>query len=168
MTKKAKEEHRPAEEHKKPGTDLEKQLEETKAKLLRALADFDNFRKRAAVEKEELTRYSNEKMAAELLPVLDGLEKAAVFAKSSSGEELEKGLALVLKQMKDALAKFGVAEITAVGKKFDPNFHEAILMKESDVEAGTVIEEVQKGYTIHGRLLRPSMVIVSKAKEEGK
>ena len=142
MTKKAKEEHRPAEEHKKPGTDLEKQLEETKAKLLRALADFDNFRKRAAVEKEELTRYSNEKMLAELLPY--STEKAAVSAKSSSGEELEKGLALVLKQMKDALAMFGVAEITAVGKKFDPNFHEAILIQDSEVEPGTVIAEIQK------------------------
>ena len=140
-------------------------LEETKTKLLRALADFDNFRKRAAVEKEELTRYSNENMARALLPVLDGLEKAAAFGKGSGGE-LEKGVALVLKQMKDALAKFGVKEIEAVGRKFDPNLHEAIMMRGSDTEPGTVIEEVQKGYEIHGRLLRPSMVIVSKNKEE--
>lgn len=168
MSKKVKEEHKEAEEPKKRTAEHDKHAEELKAQLLRALADFDNFRKRTAAEKDELGKYANERFARELLPVLDGLAKASEFASKSDSENLVKGLALVIKQMKDALSKFGVEEIVSLGKKFDPNFHEAILMKESGSEPGTVIEEAQKGYTIHGRLLRPSMVIVSKAKEEGK
>ena len=144
----------------------EKTIEDQKNRLLRALADFDNYKKRVNLEKDELIRYSNELMAKELVPAIDGFTKAIDFAKKTGSDELIKGLALIKKQVEDALMKFGVAEIEAVGKPFDANFHEAILMKESENEPGVILEEMQKGYTIHERLLRPSMVIVSKSKEE--
>lgn len=143
--------------------DKDEQLKEINNRLLRALADFDNFRKRAAVEKEELSKFSNELLIKELLPVLDGLDKALKFSKDK--EDTIKGITLIRKQLEDALARFGVAGIEALNNKYDPHFHEAISMRDSDGEAGIVIEEIQKGYTMHGRLLRPSMVIVSKNKE---
>jgi molecular chaperone GrpE len=136
-----------------------KDTTELNNKYLRALADLDNYRKRANIEKEEIAKFSNESLIKELLPVLDGFEKAIEHAKS---DELIKGIALIKKQVEDALAKFGVQEVEALNKKYDPNFHEAILIKGSEKEPGTVIEQMQKGYTLHGRLIRPAMVIVSK------
>lgn len=147
-------------------TDLiKKELEETKNKLLRALADFDNFRKRAAVEKEELSKFGNESMAKDLLPVLDGFGKALEHVNTEEKDELVKGLALIKKQMEDALTKYGVSPIEALNKQYDPNFHEAILMKESNENKGMIIEEMQAGFIMNGRVIRPSMVIVSKGKE---
>jgi molecular chaperone GrpE len=144
----------------------DKAIEEQKNRLLRALADLDNYKKRVNMEKDELIRYSNELLARELLPAMDGFAKAIDFAKNTGSDDLIKGLALIKKQVEDALMKFGVKEIEASGKPFDANLHEAILMKDSDDEPGMVLEEMQKGYTIHERLLRPSMVIVSKKKGE--
>jgi molecular chaperone GrpE len=142
----------------------EKQIEEQKNKLLRALADLDNYKKRANLEKDELVRYSNELLVKELLPAIDGFKRALDFAKRTNNEDLMKGIALIKKQIEDAFMKFGVKEIGPVGKPYDANFHEAILMKESDEQPGIVLEEMQKGYTMHERLLRPAMVIVSKKK----
>lgn len=145
----------------------EKTIEEQKNKYLRALADLENYKKRASLERDEFVRFSNESLVRELLPALDGLNKAMEYASSAKNEELVKGLALVKKLIEDSLKKFGVQEVESLGKPYDPNLHEAILMKDSQSQPGIVLEEVQKGYTIHGRLLRPSMVIVSK-KEGGK
>jgi molecular chaperone GrpE len=144
---------------------LREQMAEQKNKYLRALADLDNFKKRTNLEKDELVRYSNELLVRELLPAIDGFARAIDFAKKTKNEDLVKGIALIKKQVEDALAKFGVKEIESLGKPYDANFHEAILMKESDGEPGVVLEEMQKGYTMHERLIRPSMVIVSKTKE---
>jgi molecular chaperone GrpE len=140
----------------------DKAIEEQKNKYLRALADLDNYKKRSNLEKDELVRYSNSLLAHELLPVIDGFSRAMDFAKKTNSDDLIKGIALIKKQVEDALNKFGVKQIESLGKPFDPNLHEAILMKESDKEPGIVLEEMQKGYTIHERLLRPAMVIVSK------
>ena len=143
----------------------ERVIEETKNKLLRALADFDNFKKRINLEKDDLIRFSNEVLIKELLPIIDNFEKALEsMQKAKIQEEVTKGLALIKRQVEDTFTKFGVKEIEAVSKPYDPNYHEAILTKESDKEEGVILEEVQKGYTIHEKLLRPSMVIVSKKK----
>jgi molecular chaperone GrpE len=144
----------------------EKLIEEQRNKYLRALADLDNYKKRAGLERDELVRYSNELLVRELLPAIDGFARAMDFAKKTNNEDLIKGIALIKKQMDDALMKFGVKEIESVGKPYNADFHEAILMKESEGCPGIVLEEVQKGYAIHARLLRPAMVIVSKLKEE--
>lgn len=141
---------------------LKEQIDELKNKYLRALADLDNYKKRAVLERDEFVRYANEAITKELLPALDGFAKSMEFAQKTNNEELVKGVALVKKLMEDALKKFGVEEIMSVGKPYDPNLHEAILMKGSDGQSGIVLEEAQKGYTMHGRLIRPAMVIVSK------
>jgi molecular chaperone GrpE len=142
------------------------EIEELKNKYLRALADFENYKKRMNLEKDEMVRYSYSLLAFELLPVIDGFARALDFAKKSGDDDLIKGIALIKKQIEDVLIKFGVKQIESLGKPYDPNLHEAILMKESDKEPGIVLEEMQKGYTMHERLLRPAMVIVSKSKEK--
>lgn len=140
----------------------DKMIEDNKNRFMRALADLDNYKKRASLEKDDLIRYSNEQLIKELLPAIDGFAKAIEFAKKTNNEELIKGIALTKKLFEDALSKFGVKEVESAGKPYDPNMHEAILMKESDKPSGVVIEEMQKGYTMNGRLIRPAMVIVSK------
>ncbi|MBI5699728.1 nucleotide exchange factor GrpE [Candidatus Saganbacteria bacterium] len=143
------------------------QLEELKNKWLRALADFDNYKKRTALEQDQFVKFSNEGLIRELLPVLDGLDKALSAAGTSKvNDGLIKGLALVGRQLKDALSKFGLDEIAAVGKPYDANLHEAILQKESSGPENVILEEMQKGYTLHGRVIKPSMVIVSKKGEK--
>jgi molecular chaperone GrpE len=143
-------------------------IEEMKNKYLRILADLDNYKKRAAMEKEELAKFSNEILVKELLPAVDGFARALDFATKTKNDDLIKGIALIKKQVEAALAKFGVKEIVSVGKPYDAHLQEAIFMKESDKEPGIVLEETQKGYTMHERLIRPAMVIVSKNKEEKK
>jgi molecular chaperone GrpE len=141
--------------------DLEQQLIETKNQLLRALADFDNFKKRSQYEREQFVQFANEGLVSEILPILDGFGRAMEHI---ANEEAAKGLALIKRQLEDALKKHGVAEIVALDKQYDPNYHEAIMQKEADQPAGTIIEEMQTGYTLHSRVIRPSMVIVSKGK----
>jgi molecular chaperone GrpE len=152
---------------KSEGELLKEQLEEQKGRFLRALADFDNYKKRAAFEREQFVQFANEGLIAELLPVVDGFARATDAAeKIKAGEEMIKGLALIKKQFEDALKKHGVEEIAALSKPYDANVHEAIMQKEHEGPEGVIIEEMQKGYTLHGRVIRPSMVVVSKKKEE--
>ena len=141
----------------------DRSIEELKNKYLRVLADLDNYKKRAAMEKDELAKFSNELLVKELLPAVDGFARAMDFAAKTKNDDLIKGIALIKKQMEDALKKFGVKEIESVGKPYDAHHHEAIFMKESESEPGIVLEETQKGYTMHERLIRPAMVIVAKA-----
>ncbi len=142
---------------------LKEQLQEQKNKLLRALADFDNYKKRVAFEREQFVQFANESLVSELLPVIDGFARAMGAAeKVKAGEDMIKGLALIKKQLEDVLKKHGVEEIEAVNKPYDANLHEAILQKEHEGPEGVILEEMQKGYSLHGRVIRPSMVIVSK------
>ena len=143
---------------------LEREIEEQKHRFLRTLADFDNYKKRVAAEREEIVNFANEIFILEILPALDGFERALQAAeKGGEKEDLVKGVALIKKQFEDALARLGVSPIEAVGKHYNPHYHEAIMQKEAkDVEEGTVLEEVAKGFTFHGKTIRPSMVIVSK------
>lgn len=142
---------------------LKEQVEENKNKYLRALADFDNYKKRVAIEREQFVQFANETLISELLPIIDGFARAMDAAeKVKAGEEMIKGLALIKKQFEDVLKKHGVEEIEAFGKPYDANVHEAILQKEHEGPEGVIIEEMQKGYALHGRVIRPSMVIVSK------
>jgi len=141
---------------------LQEELAETKNRLLRALADFDNYKKRAAIDREQFVQFANESLIAEILPIIDGFARAMEAAgKIKAGEEMIKGLALIKRQLEDVLKKHGVEEIEALGKPYDANLHEAILQREREGPEGIIIEEMQKGYTLHGRVIRPSMVIVS-------
>lgn len=142
---------------------LKEQVTEGKNRMLRAMADLDNFKKRALLEREQFVQFANETLISDTLPILDGFGRAlSAAAKMQAGEEMSKGLALIKRQLEDVLTKHGVRAIEAVGQVYDPNLHEAILQKEDNGPENVVIEEMQKGYTLRGRVIRPSMVIVSK------
>jgi molecular chaperone GrpE len=142
----------------------EKQVEELKERLLYQQAEFENFKKLKAKEKQEVLRFGNETLIKELLPVIDNLERAIEHAaKTEETKGITEGIALTLSGFLKVLEKFDVSRVEATGKRFDPNLHEAVYEEEkADVEPGTVVGELQKGYVIDGRLLRPSMVSVAK------
>jgi molecular chaperone GrpE len=142
----------------------EKERQELYDRLLRTMAEFDNYKKRVAKDKEDLTRYGNEKLVRELLPVIDNFERALEQAKNSPDQKaLQEGVAMILRQLVTLLEKFGVKGFSSVGQPFDPNRHEAMTHQESAAhEENTVIAEFQKGYNLHDRLLRAAMVAVSK------
>ena len=148
---------------------LEAALEEEKNRLKRVMADFSNFKKRAAADRDEIIKFSNEAFVMALLPILDNFERAVASAEKIEGsgavEELIKGIALIKKQLEDSLERLGVKPVVAVGKPFDPHFHEAIMKRASDAPVNQILEEVQKGYTFYNKLIRPSMVIVSGGKD---
>lgn len=142
-------------------------LEEQKNQLLRLMADFDNYKKRASQERDEIICFSNEATLLALLPILDNFDRAMDHAEKAEGhsvnEEIIKGFALIKKQLEDVFSKMGLKQIEAAGKIFDPFYHEAVLTRESkDHEEGVIIEEMQKGYSLKDKVIRPSMVIVSK------
>jgi molecular chaperone GrpE len=135
-------------------------------KYLRTVADFDNYRKRAAREKEELARFTTERVVTALLPTLDNLERAIDAAQTHGAENsaLLQGLTQVHSQFRRTLMEFGLQEIIAgAGQPFDPNLHEAVSQIESPEHAeGHVVEQFQRGYKLAERLLRPARVVVSK------
>ena len=164
-----------------PGTGSEaaltpQQIEELKQKaakadehwdrLLRTTADLDNFKKRAARERQEAIRYANATLLEKLIPALDNFDMAmaaANSAESSSMESLKTGLAMIYNQLRAALVDAGLEEIDATGQPFDPNLHEAVSHQESaDLPEGQVMQQLRKGYKLRERLIRPASVVVSR------
>ena len=133
--------------------------------LLRMAAELDNYKKRSSREREEFINYANEELIKELLPVVDSCERAISSAKAAeeTGGILE-GLELIFKQLYSVLEKRGVTYIEAVDKPFDPNYHEAVMTVSGiDYQDNVVVEELQRGYTLRDRVIRPSMVKVAKS-----
>jgi len=148
--------------------DLEKAREEVAQlhdKWLRAVADLDNYKKRVQKERNDFFLYGNETFARELLPVLDNLERAIEHARESGIDHIIlEGMDLTHRQFLSVMEKSGVVPISSLGKEFDPGIHEAILEEESeDHPPRTIIKEVEKGYMLRNRLLRPSKVVLAKA-----
>lgn len=137
-------------------------------RLLRLRADFENARKRMAKEKQELIKYANEDLIYKFLPVIDNFERAVACAEASQNtKSILEGIELIQKQMNGILANYGLRQIPSVGEKFDPNKHEAIMKVESDLHSeDTVVEELQKGYTLNERVIRPAVVKVSKKPQQ--
>jgi len=131
--------------------------------LQRLQADFDNFRKRTQKEKAELIKYASERLVGELLPVLDNFDRAVSAAKVNPDfTSFSQGVEMILRQMQTALSKEGLKAMDTVGQPFDPNLHEAVLRVASDEHPeNTVVEELQKGYYLKEKVLRPCMVKVS-------
>jgi len=130
-------------------------------RMARMQADFDNARKRAQREQQDYRDYALTDAVRTLLPILDSFDRA--IATSGSGEDLRKGVELINRQLHDALTKLGVEPVEAQGAAFDPNLHEALgLVETNDVPDNHVAEELQRGYKLKGRLLRPAMVRVAK------
>lgn len=142
---------------------LRAELEEQQQRLLRAQADFDNFRRRTQKEKEELGKYASAKLITELLPVIDNFERA--LASGEQGTDVAsyaKGVEMIFRQLEGVLGAEGLKAMETVGEHFNPEFHQAIMQVESDEhEEGVVVEEVQKGYMLKDKVLRPAMVKVS-------
>lgn len=153
--------------------DLEQELataqaaaDENWAKYLRAVAELDNVRKRAARDVENARRFGVEGLAAELLSVADSLEMALETGAQAPAESLLEGGRATLKQLQSAMEKFGITVVSPEGHPFDPELHEAMSVQESaTAEPNTVLAVVQRGYLLNGRLLRPARVIVAKEPE---
>jgi molecular chaperone GrpE len=134
-------------------------------RLLRLSADFDNYKKRAAREKQDAIKYANQDLLAKLIPILDTFEMAltAASADSGSAQSLRSGIAMIQTQLKNTLVEAGLEEIDAAGKVFDPNFHEAVAQKETDdLPEGHVVQQMRKGYKFRDRLVRAATVVVAK------
>jgi molecular chaperone GrpE len=145
--------------------------EENYDRFLRAQAELENYKKRAEREKSSLVQYGNEELIKAILPVIDNLERALDHPPGENPDGLLEGIKITHNQLLQVLEKFGVTRITAVGEPFDPSKHEAMMQVESaDHETNTVVSELQRGYFLNDRLLRPAMVSVARAprEEEGK
>lgn len=159
-----------------PLEELTKQLqsaeEEAKThydKLLRAMAELENYKKRTEREKGELIKYGNENLIMELLPILDGLDKVLEHLPDCPSQELKDfvaGVELISKQLTGVLERFDLKQVEISGKKFDPTVHEAVAhIPNEDVEQDCIVEQHRKGYMLGDRLIRPALVTVSKGKE---
>jgi molecular chaperone GrpE len=162
--KRIEEKEREIEQLKLKLEEKERQLKEEHDRLLRTAADFDNYKKRAAREKEEWSKYANEDLMKSILPFIDNLERAINHAeKVSDAGVLIEGVRLTIQQLLQGLSKFGLSTFDSVGKPFDPTVHEAMFVVATDEkEPNLVMEEFQKGYLLNDRLLRPATVSVSK------
>jgi molecular chaperone GrpE len=138
--------------------------------VLRTAAEFDNYKKRIAREKQEAAKYINEPILQKLIPVLDNFEMAFAATGSNqntSVQSLQTGVNMILNQLKNVLAETGLEPIDAVGQKFDPNLHEALSQQETnEVPEGQVVQQLRRGYKLRDRLLRPAAVVVSKSPEK--
>ena len=142
--------------------ELEQSLAEAKDQALRAAAEAQNVRRRAEQEAEKARKFALEKFVKELLPVVDSVEKALESMQDDSSEAHREGVSMTLKMQLDVLSKFGVESIEPQGEPFDPQVHEAMAMVPNpELDPNTVMEVMQKGYLLNGRLVRPAMVVVS-------
>ena len=140
---------------------LEAELKEKSDRILRLQADFENFRRRTAKEKEELAAVITQNILGDLLPLLDNFERA-MAVEQTDGEAFQKGVEMIFTQLREVLDKHGLQRIEAEGQTFDPNFHQAVMrVEDSDAPDGTITQVLQKGYQAKGRVIRPAMVQVA-------
>jgi molecular chaperone GrpE len=146
-----------------PMVGLQADLDRFRDLALRSQADFDNYKKRCAREKEEATKYANTSLLQKLIPIIDNFELGLAAAKSEGEQSpVYSGMSLVLKQLQDFLTQQGAQPIDALGQKFDPNLHEAIGHQPNEqVAEGNVMQQTRRGYKYKDRLLRPASVVVS-------
>jgi len=146
-----------------------KEVERLQDRLLRLQAEFDNYKKRMVREKTEFLKFANESLLLEFLPVLDNLERALASARAEAAPSaLADGIEMIVRLFLGTLEKFGVKPMDAAGKPFDPSLHQAVAQVEApDGSENLVVDEIQKGYLLEGRVLRPAMVRVSRAAAAG-
>lgn len=153
----------PAEELRQAVANAEARAEEQRNLYLRAVAELDNFRKRALRDVEQAHKYGLERFAQDLLPVIDSMSAGIATVQSAGDRTLIDGQLATLKLLQAALLKHGIVEIDPAGERFNPDLHEAIAVQEAQgAEANTILQVVQKGYQLNGRLLRPARVIVAR------
>jgi len=138
----------------------EEKADDLNDKYLRLMAEYQNYRTRTAKEKTDIYAHANEEFACGLLDVIDNFERA--MAAKPDGDKFAEGMELILKQLQTVLEKNGVKEIEALGKPFDPNFHNAVMTEDAEgAESGTVTKVLQKGYVLNSKVIRPAMVGVA-------
>ncbi len=144
-------------------TEAQEAIAELNERIVRLTADFDNFRKRAQREKDEARQFANQGLLEKLLPVLDNFEMALTAVKDAD-PSVRDGVQMILDQLLGVLKESGVEPVDGMGQPFDPNLHEALSQEETtEVEEGTVVQQVQRGYKLNDRLVRPARVVVAKA-----
>lgn len=158
------EEEKELEEEELEDTSLEEELEALKDKYLRLQAEYSNYRRRTSEEKSKIYSLGNERLILELLPILDNFERALTnMAENKLSKNYLEGVEMIRKSLVDVLRKEGLEEIKACGEEFDPELHHAVLMEEcEESESGLVLDELQKGYKLKEKTIRPTMVKVSK------
>jgi len=143
--------------------DAREQIEDLNARVLRLTADYDNYRKRAQRDKEDVRQFANQGLLEKLLPVLDNFEMAITAVKEAD-PSIKDGVQMIYDQLFTVLSDSGMEPIDGMGEQFDPNLHEALSQEEtSDVKEGTVVQQVQRGYKLNDRLVRPARVVVAKS-----
>jgi molecular chaperone GrpE len=140
-------------------------------RLLRTTADFENFKKRAAREKQDALKFANESLIQKLIPLLDNFDMALAAVQNgqtgAASSSLQSGINMILQQFKSALTEAGLEEVDATGQPFDPNLHEAVSQQETaEVPEGHVVQQLRKGYKLRDRLLRPASVIIARKPAE--
>jgi molecular chaperone GrpE len=166
IPEKPKEEMLKHEEVKAITESTEARIKELEDQLKRLQAEFENYKKRVAKEKEELAVTANGILLAKLLPIIDDFEIVLTHAKKAKKEEMQSGLEMLFKNFMTVLTKEGLEEMKVMGETFDPYKHEAVKSEESDVEEGKIIDVVKKGYLFKDRIIRHAMVVVSKGKKK--
>ncbi|MDA1474780.1 nucleotide exchange factor GrpE [Bacillus changyiensis] len=143
--------------------ELQERLEEQENKYLRVQADFENYKRRARLDLEAAEKYRSQRMISELLPALDSFERALeIEPDNEQTKSLLQGMEMVRRQILEALKNEGVEQIPSVGEQFDPNLHQAVMQVEDEAyESNAIVEELQKGYKLKDRVIRPSMVKVN-------
>jgi molecular chaperone GrpE len=151
-----------------PLEEAKAQAVENRDRWIRAVADLENFKKRTAQERSRLIKYRNEELLRDLLPLVDNLDRAfSHCAESGRSDAVSEGICMIAKMFREILTRHGVTEIEALAKPFNPEFHEAIAQIPSpDAEPNLVVQEMEKGYLYHDRLLRPAKVVVSAGKAQ--
>jgi molecular chaperone GrpE len=161
--KESKKEAQKGEQDQKPASDQEK-IQELTVMLQRTQADFENYKKRMEKSMQDHTQYAAQSTITTLLPLIDNLDLA--FKNKDNQEEFMQGMELIQQQLMQLLEHWKVEKIKTVGEAFDPHMHEALMQEASDQEKGTVLEEFQSGYALHGKVIRPAKVKVSKGQEK--
>ena len=155
----------PEHEEKKteqPASDAQQKAKDDLEQLLRLKADFENTKKRLERDKQEAIKFANERLLIEILPIVDNLDRAmASLSEGHDPEKVKQGLKLAQEELHQILESHGVKTVQALGEPFDPQWHEAVASVPSDAKEGTIVDEVQRGYALNGRLIRPSRVRIA-------
>ena len=144
---------------------LSNQLESLKDKNIKLLAEFDNYQKRTLLEKERASTYDGFNIIKDLLPVFDDIDRTIGFNKKENNESVLEAICMIDSKIQNILSKYSIKKIDSIDEEFNPSFHEALLQKESNKKEGKIIEEYEKAYLYHNKIIRHAKVVVSKGKK---
>ena len=145
--------------------ELKGELDSLKDKNMKLLAEFDNFQKRTLIEKDKLRKYDGYNFVKDILPVFDDIDRTLEHKDGVDSKSMLEAITMINSKIENILSKYSIAKINSLDKEFNPSYHEALLQQESDEKEGTIIEEYEKGYQYHDKIIRHAKVVVSKGKK---